>query len=275
MLVDTHVHVIAADQRRYPRHLTTANTEWIQDLTAERLLSLMGDAGIDRTILVQAYGSYQYDNNYTADCALKYPERFASVCIVDPLAKDAPEQLSYWVTQRGVRGLRLFDMAGRTSWLDDPRSFALWERARSLQIPLCVCTRFRNLTRLHSALARFPEVPLALDHLGLPNLADGAPYEAVKPLFEMARYPNVYLKFSTVSIYEAGRGKSRPREFFARLLDGFGAERMMWGSNYPATYDRSLGEQLVLARDELSLLPTQDQQWLFGGTALTLWPQLR
>ena len=57
--------------------------------------------------------------------------------------------------------------------------------------------------------------------------------------------------------------------------DRFGAKRVMWGSNYPATHDRSLKEQLAMAREELSFLPSEDQRWLFGETALTLWPMLR
>ena len=49
----------------------------------------------------------------------------------------------------------------------------------------------------------------------------------------------------------------------------------MWGSNFPATHDRSIKPQLVMARDELSFLPEEDQCWLFGETALKLWPTLR
>jgi hypothetical protein len=42
-----------------------------------------------------------------------------------------------------------------------------------------------------------------------------------------------------------------------------------------AIYDRSLKDQFDLARQELSFLPQEDQRWIFGETALTLWPMLR
>lgn len=276
MIVDTHVHVIAEDQRKYPRTPSAAHTEWVRDMSAETLLELNRAAGIDRTVLVQAYGAYRYDNGYAADCAMRYRDRFASVCILDPLQSGAPDQLAYWVTQRGVRGLRLFTWTEpEATWLDDPRTFPLWERAESLGIPLCAITAFHQLPRLRAALERFPNVPLALDHLGLPRLDDGPPYDAIRPLFELARLPNVYLKFSSVSMYAARKGKSAPREFFRRLLDYFGPRRMMWGSNFPATHDRGLKEQLELAQDELSFLSQEDRRSLFGETALTLWPMLR
>jgi L-fuconolactonase len=276
MIVDTHVHVIAEDQGKYPRTPAAAHTEWVRDTPAEMLLELNRAAGIDRTVLVQAYGAYAYDNAYAADCAMRYPREFAGVCIVDPLVPDAPEQLTYWVTQRGMRGLRIFTRTEpESTWLDDPVTFPLWGRAQSLRVPVCVITAFEQVPRLRVALERFPDVPVALDHLGLPRLDDGPPYEAAKPLFDLARFTNLYLKFSTVSMYAARKGKSNIRDFFGRLLDRFGPRRLMWGSNFPATHDRSLKAQLELALDALSFVTEDDRRWLFGETALTLWPALR
>jgi predicted TIM-barrel fold metal-dependent hydrolase len=59
------------------------------------------------------------------------------------------------------------------------------------------------------------------------------------------------------------------------MLDRFGATRLMWGSNFPATHDRPLKEQLALAREDLSFASAEEQRWLFGETALSFWPQLR
>ena len=292
MIVDTHVHVVSDDQQKYPRStviqigsgvtdagqaLTTgAPGEWVQDMTGEMLLSLNKQAGIDKTVLVQAYSAYKYDNSYTADCAAKYPDRFTSVCILDPNQSDAPDQLSYWVTQRGTRGIRLFTITEpEGTWLDDPRTFPVWERAASLGIPICIMTRFHQIPRVRIVLERFPNVTVALDHLAIPRLSAGPPYDSVEPLFELARFPNLYLKFSSVSLYAARRGKSTPKEFFSRLVERFGARRMMWGSNFPATNDRSLKDQYELAKQELSFLTQEDQRWIFGETALTLWPMLR
>jgi predicted TIM-barrel fold metal-dependent hydrolase len=274
MIIDTHVHVVAEDQQKYPR--TASGAPWVQDMSAETLLALNEQAGIDRTVLVQAYSAYAYDNRYTADCALAHPDRFASVCILDPLQADAADQLSYWVKERGMRGLRLFTSDPENCSLDDPKTYPVWERAESLNIPLCVFTRrFTHLPRLRSTLERFPNVRVALDHLGMPRLESGPPYESVAPLLDLARFPNLYLKFSTVSMDAARSGSSTAREFFGRLMERFGSRRMMWGSNFPATYDRTLKEQLELARRELAFLPEEDQRWLFGETALTLWPMLR
>jgi len=274
MIVDTHVHVISEDQRKYPRKAGEL-PEWVQDLSGAALIALNHAAGIDRTILVQGFGPYEFDNSYAADCGVEYPDRFACVCIVDQLQKDAPDKLTYWVQQRGVRGLRLLTIAEPEALVDDPRTFPLWDRAAALGVPVCIMTRFHQVPRLPALLERFPNVPVALDHVAVPRLSEGPPYDTLKPLFELVRFPNLYLKFSSETLYAARRGKSTPREFFSRILDRFGSKRIMWGSNFPATHDRGLKEQLAMAREELAFLPEEDQRWLFGETALTLWPMLR
>jgi hypothetical protein len=54
MIVDTHVHVVAADQDKYQRKIADWNNEWVADTTDGTILKLMDEAGIDRTMLVQA-----------------------------------------------------------------------------------------------------------------------------------------------------------------------------------------------------------------------------
>ena len=47
--------------------------------------------------------------------------------------------------------------------------------------------------------------------------------------------------------------------------------RMAWGSNYPASAGTLVG-LLELARNTVACLPPRDQEQLFGGTALNLYP---
>jgi len=201
MIIDTHVHVISGDQRKYPRRADVQ--DWVRDTSGEMLLALNREAGVDRTVLVQGYGAYEYDNSYAADCARQYPDSFVSVCILDQRQAEAPEQLTYWVRERGASGLRLLTIIEPEPLLDDARTFPLWTRAASLAIPICIMTRFHQVPRLPAMLERFPDVRIALDHLALPRLSGGPPYDPLQPLFELARFSNLYLKFSTETLYAA------------------------------------------------------------------------
>jgi L-fuconolactonase len=276
MIIESHCHIMSDDQRRYPRDLGPNPAAWVRDLTGEDFLKLMDSAGVDRAILVQAFGAYRCDNSYVADVAARFPDRFVAVCIVDALAPDAADQLSYWVKDRGVKGMRVVTWAEPETMLDDPRINPLWRRASDLRIPVCVLTNFHQLSRLARVLERFPGLSLALDHLGLPRLDDGPDFEDEQPLFDLARFPNFYGKFSSWTI--AAAAKNGPRgcaEFFRRLIDAFGAHRLMWGSNFPASNDRSYQGFVQFANEQLGFLFPDEKRWVFGETALRLWPMLR
>jgi predicted TIM-barrel fold metal-dependent hydrolase len=54
----------------------------------------------------------------------------------------------------------------------------------------------------------------------------------------------------------------------------FGAERICWGSNFPAAKP-PLAELIGMARKALSFLPQRDQDQIFFKTAQALYPALR
>ena len=71
----------------------------------------------------------------------------------------------------------------------------------------------------------------------------------------------------------ANQGKATPESFFGKLVADFGANRIAWGSNYPAS-EKSLPDLVKLAEETLSFLPARDREWIFSLTAQTLYPSL-
>ena len=69
-------------------------------------------------------------------------------------------------------------------------------------------------------------------------------------------------------------GKGAPETFFAKLIDAFGASRIAWGSNFPNSVG-TLSEILGAARKAFSFAKASDQDWIFGNTALSLYPSLK
>jgi L-fuconolactonase len=280
-MIDIHTHAVAADHARYPlAPIGGTLSDWAEErpVTVEALLAALDAAGIAQALVVQASTAYGYDNSYAADTAAAHPSRFAWVGGVDVLAPDGPDRLTYWVRERGMAGLRVFTTSStrpeQSDALGDPASFPTWERARDLGIPVVVQMRFAGILLLRPLLDHFPEVPLLLDHCGRPPLDDGPPYAAAQALFELAAYPNVYLKLTTVTLQDAARGRSTPRAFLERLVGTFGAARIAWGSNFPAS-EGTLPALAALARDALAFLPALDQQHILGNTARALYPALR
>jgi predicted TIM-barrel fold metal-dependent hydrolase len=271
MIVDTHVHVISDDAKKYPK--IKEAYDW-PAFTAEDFLGTMAETGIDRALLVQAYYSYRFDNSYHVDSALAHPDRFRCICVIDPFAKDAPDMLTQLVEKRGVRGVRLVRV--REGWAGDPQTFPVWECAAALGIPICVSARLEEVAGARKAIERYPQAKVALEHMWAQPM-DDPPYRRFEPFFAMAQYPNVYVKTTPNNSHQSRDGRSTPKEFFATLVTKFGANRIMWGSNYPAHWDKygKIKERLALTQQDLAFLCEEDLRWIFGETALSLWPELR
>ena len=261
-VVDIHPHVIAADTARYPMApLGGKQSGWSRErpVDAGQMLAAMDEAGIGKSVLVQASTCYGHDNSYVADAVAAHPHRFAGVFSVDMLAADAPQRIRQWLG-RGLKGLRVF-IAGHTTAqdvrLDDPLSFPAWRSAVDAGIPICVQGRAPQLPQLETLLKQFPAARIVLDHMARD---DGT------GLFPLARYPNLFLKFTTHNVRDA----SNPQAFMRKVVDAFGARRIAWGSNYPAS-EGSLGGLLAEARQAVAALPADDQEWIFSRTAKSLY----
>jgi len=124
-----------------------------------------------------------------------------------------------------------------------------------------------------NVLERFPRLRVVLDHLARPVQEDGPPYRAADSLWRLAEHPTVYLKVTERNLVGARNGLATPETFFGRLVSEFGAARIAWGSNYPAS-ERSLCDLVTLARDTLAFLPDSDREWIFSRTAQALYPSL-
>jgi predicted TIM-barrel fold metal-dependent hydrolase len=279
VVIDTHTHAISPDKGRYPLAPVGGHqSEWSakRPVSFEGLLTSMDEAGIDRAVVVQASTVYGNDNSYVVEAVRSHPDRFAGVFSVDVLASDAVTQMQRWL-DAGLSGLRLFTtgstMPGQAGWLDDERSFPVWEYAQRHHVSICLQMTAQGIPALLNMLARFPEIRVLLDHLARPDLAGGPPYEAAAPLFSLASHGGVYLKLTNRTIAEAARGASTPAAFFPRVLDAFGANRIAWGSNFPAA-EGALPQLLADARESLSMLPADARDAIFGGTARTIYPSL-
>lgn len=279
-ILDIHPHIISTDTQKYPRAPLYGNqSTWSQErpTSPEQLLAAMDEAGVAKAAIVQASTCYGFDNSYVADAVAQYPERFTGVFSVDMLADDAAERIRYWVSRK-LTGLRLFTsgstIVGQAPGLADPKSFAGWDCAVELGLPVVVQMRAEGLPRLQVLLARYPDATIIIDHLFNTPLEEGPPYNMAEPLFTLVQHPNVYLKLTSVIVRNSRKGNATPESFFRRVVSEFGASRIAWGSNFPAS-PGSLAGILSDSESALDWAEEEDKEWIFHGTAEKLYPALR
>ncbi len=278
-IVDIHPHIISTDEQRYPiTPIGGKRSKWSAErpITFEQLVAGMDAAGVDKAAIVHSSTTYGFDNSYVADVVAAHPQRFTAVFSVDTLAPDGAEKVSYW-RGKNLTGLRIFT-AGSTfekqsDTLADPRSFPVWERCRELDIPVCVQLRPEGLSQLMTLINRFPKNTIIVDHLLRVPIEEGPPYAGSQYLFDLAKYPNIYLKMSTNNIRNMSKGKASPATFLPTLLKHFPSNRIAWGSNYPAS-EGDLPQMVSQAKAALACLPQSDQEWILARTAQQLYPAL-
>jgi L-fuconolactonase len=277
--IDIHPHIIADDDAKYPRSpLFGVQSDWSRErpVTVEGLLAAMEKAGVGKAAVVQASTCYGYDNSYLTDSIAKHKDRLTAVGSVDLRAPDATDTIRHWIA-RGVAGLRLFT-GGSTaafdpSLMDDPLSFPAWELCGEVGLSICLQTDPTGLAQVAGLAKRFPKVRIILDHLGRPELKDGASYKKASSLFGLVPFENVYLKVTPRIFVASGEGEADPASLFARLTQTFGAKRMAWGSNFPAS-EGSMANNLALGKACLESVSKEDRAWIFSKTAQTLYPVL-
>lgn len=124
----------------------------------------------------------------------------------------------------------------------------------------------KHLPSILTLVRRWPDLRLVIDHGGKPGIADGRldPWRA--GIAALAEQPSVYCKLSGL-LTEAGATPNAKAvaPFVEHLLESFGPERLIWGSDWPV---------LTLAGDYAgwremcaALTPASGHAALFGETA--------
>lgn len=279
-VIDTHCHVVSPDRVHYPlAPIGGKQSDWssARPTTPEQLRAAMDSAGVSKAVVVQASTAYGHDSSYLADSLARFPERFTGVFSLDPLQPDAIEAIQYW-TSRGMTGLRVFTtgstMPGQQTWLDDERAFPVWEKAARDGLPIAVQMTTEGIPLLLKIVERFPDTKFLLDHLARVTITDGPPYAKAASIFELANYPSIYLKITSRTVEQSRSGMATPETFFPKLVSVFGANRLMWGSNFPA-HDDTLPNIVKETLHALGSLSQADQGMILAGTAEIVYPTLK
>jgi predicted TIM-barrel fold metal-dependent hydrolase len=91
---------------------------------------------------------------------------------------------------------------------------------------------------------------------------------------DLARYPNAYAKLTFLPVASREAFPFRDVHWMVRqVLDAFGAERCLYGSNFPqAQYSPQTSyAQTVELFAEAIELSDEECAWILGGTAAQLW----
>jgi len=255
-----------------------------RDAPVEDFSALMAQSGVSNAILVPLDGH----DDYVAEVVERYPERFVGIAVA---TGDEHGLTGDPVGALLRRRARFPFVALRTSWLGHPTEpiesspmFPTLRRMASDGIALWSYIAPDQLSLLKELVERLPELPVVLNHLGFtphdmrvdeavrPRFDNALPSSLVDEICALASHPNVYLMLS--GHYALSANEPPYRDLHAatrRLADAYGADRMMWGSDYPWIRDvPGYDETVNLVRTLLPDLDPASLDRVLGGTARSL-----
>jgi predicted TIM-barrel fold metal-dependent hydrolase len=274
-IIDAHCHYWEPDRPDRPWDRSGFDTGPAH--SAEQLLADAANAGVTRIVQVtpSIMGS---DNTYSREGARRYPDRVVGVFgRFYPVGHDFEQRLALMCEQREIVGIRLtLNKPPWDSWLLDNTLEPFWNAAAQAGMPVAI-TAADRAAQLYDVAQRYPDLVLLVDHMALHhNQWDATARDSADPfanwsqVLRLSQLPNVRIK---VSCFPELSHEDYPfpdiHRYFKDLYDHFGAERLIWGSNYPASRHRCSYRQSVdYASKGLLFLSEDDKAHIFGKTLL-------
>jgi L-fuconolactonase len=193
-------------------------------LPVEALDAVMSASRVDAAVLCQHLG--QFDNGYIAGLVRERPERFAGVALIDHLGP-CPTGAVATVVEHGLRGVRITSDALR----EEPSLATAVADAGLVIVVYAPDGVGPVIPALASLATAYPATRIVVSHLGNPRVEHGR-LASGETLLALAPYANVRVALSGLEMF-CSFPYEPLAELIASVIDAFGPERMMWGSNYP------------------------------------------
>lgn len=247
-----------------------------RDFLPADLAPLRAAHGVGRTVLVQAAPS-EAETDFLLGLADQDDSIAAVVGWVDLGRTASAQALQRRAAHPRFKGVRpmLQDLPDRDWIAHAPQPAVV---ATLVRLGLCfdALVKPANLAGLLRFVDRWPDLRVVVDHAAKPALAlgwaaDWAPAWRTG-MAELARRPNVWCKFSGL-LTEAGADAARQplttlRPVWDVLFDGFGAQRLMWGSDWPVlNLVAGYGDWLSACASLAAALSPEQQAGFWSGNA--------
>lgn len=281
--IDAHLHVFEAVSDEFPRDVFEPLTPPERSAPAEDLLVEMERAGVDHAVVV----AVSHHDEYLRHVLITYPARFAGVAVARPDAADPVADLYRRVETFGIQGLRVFTLGDPAADPESQPLFPLLAAMAQLEVKLWFYAEVAQVVLLDRLLEVLPDLVVVMNHLGFcPSIWDemrvdehGRPrFDVTLPpasldtFIRLARHPNVFVHMSGQYAFT---GTAYPyvdlRPVVERVYQAFGAERMMWASDYPwINSEPGYAETLALVDYHLPEITPEERLAIRGGTAAGL-----
>ncbi len=268
MKIDAHFHSWQIARGDYG-WLTPAMGVIYRDVTVRDWQAEAGAQGIVGGVLVQAAPT-EAETLHLLALAQANPCVIGVVGWVDLQAPDAPKRIRALAAHPRLKGLRpmLQDIAD-PDWILQAAVQSSLATMAELGLVLDALVKPVHLPRVLSVVQRHPELRVVIDHGAKPDIAHGEWQPWADQMAALARQAQVACKLSGL-LTEAGPqpNPDAVQPWAAHLLEVFGPDRVLWGSDWPVLELASCYQDWHRAcQNWVAGWSSQQRDALFGGNA--------
>ena len=271
-VIDAQIHPF---DRNHPGRPWKHPSHGLESATGDEIVAAMAKVGVDGAILVSSFSAYEYDPSYALEVYKAYPDKFRVVTPVDANDPAIEDVIARWAATEGARGIRIRMREGLPMEADHPGLQRAFATAGKLGLPVNVlCWGIIDQAVPH--IRNHPDTVIVIDHLGLlqpykPPVPDDV-WADLPKLLALAQYPNVRVKVSGVcTMSRQPFPYDDIWEPVLRIIDAFGLDRCMWGTDWTRTIGMLTYEQGVAPFRETTRLSESDKAALMGGTLMKVY----
>jgi len=233
MRIDAHQHfwLMRNRQGQWP---PPDLAEIHRDFMPHDLEPALKASGIGGTVLVQSLPALA-DTEFMLDLADRHAFILGVVGWVDLKASDAAAHIARLAAHPKLKSLRpMLQDIPDVDWIDDPRLEPAIAAMREADLRFDALVMPQHLRALTAFAERHADLPIVIDHGAKPRIATDEIIPWREAMAKLAALPNVHCKLSGL-LTEAGerRDADAIRPYADALLELFGPERLMWGSDWP------------------------------------------
>lgn len=276
--VDSHVHLWDTRQHdwyRFPRPGADSFGLGLRKPFPERYLwedYLQCVASVDlvKWVHVTALttpGNAAAESAWVASIARQGTLPYALIGTVDPTLplSEIEAALDHETANPAYRGLRLLGGLDYESDLAD----AVLSLLSSRKLVYDAVASPGGIRAAAKGLARHPQLTAVLEHAGWPRATSPAHFAQWRAeMADFAALPNTFCKLSGMGMVVHRTDSVIFRKFFDECIRLFGADRCMFGSNFPIDLSYGSGDELLAVFDEIASARSADEaESLFARTA--------
>jgi predicted TIM-barrel fold metal-dependent hydrolase len=226
--IDCHAHII--DPERFPFVRGAGYTPRPHETgTRESFTALLDRHGVGHVLLVQP-SCYAFDNAAMLDAIAASPDRFKGIAVI---RSDTADSEIRRLSERGVVGIRFNLVTYDRGMLQEPGITRFLTRLKEHGWFVQIYAEDNQWTELAPLLGG-SGIKILIDHFGVRDPRAGIASPGFQAVLALGRSGNGAVKLSApFRVASPASNYAALDQHVAALLQAFGIERCIWGSDWP------------------------------------------